>query len=142
MSINQPTEVYLPSPHQRGNLSLEEAIVQRRSTRDFTAESISQSQLSQILWAAQGISDASWRYRTVPSAGATYQLELFVVCGGKGIKGLLDASKALAHIELLSHGAEIEEEIHLLDHYLDHTRRLCESPKEEVGDWERRDLNA
>ena len=55
---------------------------------------------------------------------------------------MYDASKALAHIELLSHGAEIEEEIHLLDHYLDHTRRLCESPKEEVGDWERRDLNA
>ena len=44
-----------------------------------------------------------------------------------------DASKILAHIELLSHGAEIEKEIHLLDHYLDHTRRLCESSKEEVG---------
>lgn len=45
-----------------------------------------------------------------------------------------DASKVLAHIELPSHGAEIEEEIHLLDHYLDHTKRLCESPKEERGD--------
>ncbi len=44
-----------------------------------------------------------------------------------------DASKILAHIELLSHGAEIEKEIHLLDHYLDHTRRLYESSKEEVG---------
>ena len=90
MGISQPPEIYLPSPHQKGNLSLEEAIVQRRSTRDFTSESISQSQLSQILWAAQGISDASWRYRTVPSAGATYPLEVFVVCGGKGIEGLLD----------------------------------------------------
>ena len=45
-----------------------------------------------------------------------------------------DASKVLARIELLSHGAEIEEGIHLLDRYLDNTRRLCESPKEEVGD--------
>ena len=90
MGISQPAEVYLPSPRQIGNLSLEEAIVQRRSLRDFTAEPISQSQLSQILWAAQGISDASWKYRSVPSAGATYPLEVFVVCGGKGIEGLLD----------------------------------------------------
>jgi len=42
-----------------------------------------------------------------------------------------DASKVLAEIELLSHGAEIEEQIHLLDHYLDYTRRLCESNKED-----------
>jgi len=52
---------------------------------------------------------------------------------------MYDASKVLAHIELLSHGAEIEEEIHLLDHYLDHTRRLCESHREEATDLERPD---
>lgn len=46
------------------------------------------------------------------------------------VKSLMnDASKVLAEIELLSHGAEIEEQIHLLDHYLDYTRRLCESNK-------------
>ena len=45
-----------------------------------------------------------------------------------------DASEVLGRIELLSHGAEIEEEIDLLDHYLDHTRRLCESVKEEQAD--------
>ncbi len=48
------------------------------------------------------------------------------------VKSLMnDASKVLAEIELLSHGAEIEEQIHLLDHYLDYTRRLCESNKED-----------
>ncbi len=71
-------------------MSLEEAIARRRSIRDFAPEPISQSQLSRILWAAQGISDAGGRYRTVPSAGATYPLEIFVACGGNGVDGIGD----------------------------------------------------
>ena len=48
-----------------------------------------------------------------------------------------EASKVLARIELLSHGAEIEieEEIHLLDRYLDYTRRLCEGYIKETSDF-------
>ena len=46
---------------------------------------------------------------------------------------MMDASKVLGHIELLVHGAEIEEQMSLLDHYLDYTRRLCESHNEETG---------
>jgi SagB-type dehydrogenase family enzyme len=88
MGVNQPAQIYLPSPSQKGSVSLEEAIAGRRSVRDFTRESISQSQLSQILWAAQGISDTGEKLRTVPSAGATYPLEIFVVCGRKGIDGI------------------------------------------------------
>jgi hypothetical protein len=49
---------------------------------------------------------------------------------------MIDASKVLANIELLSHGAEPEEQIALLDHYLDYTRRLCERDVPEVGDQE------
>ena len=37
---------------------------------------------------------------------------------------MMDASKVLGYIELEAHGAEIEEQISLLDHYLDYTRRL------------------
>ena len=69
-------------------MSLEESIARRRSVRDFTPESISQSQLSQILWATQGITDTSSRLRSVPSAGATYPLEIFVVCGKDCVEGL------------------------------------------------------
>lgn len=47
---------------------------------------------------------------------------------------MIDASKTFALIELLSHGAEIEEEISLLDHYLNYTERLCER---ETGDQKR-----
>ena len=49
---------------------------------------------------------------------------------------MLDASKVLAHIELLVHGAEVEEQMSLLDHYLDYTRRLCEREILEAGDKE------
>ena len=88
--MSQPVPIYLPAPRQEGRISLEEAIAHRRSIRDFTAEPVSQSQLSQILWIAQGTTNRRVSYRTVPSAGATYPLEIFVVCGGNGIEGLAD----------------------------------------------------
>jgi hypothetical protein len=77
--------INLPPPGEQGIVSLEEAIVRRRPVRDFARESISLSQLSQVLWAAQGITDDSFRLRSVPSAGATYPLEIFVVCGHNSI---------------------------------------------------------
>lgn len=77
----QSRVVSLPPPNQKGGTSLEEAIAQRRSIRDFAPEPLSLLQLSQILWAAQGITDAWGKRRSVPSAGATYPLEIFVTCG-------------------------------------------------------------
>jgi len=62
-------------------MSLEEAIANRRSIRRFSAQPISQLQLSQVLWAAQGITNASQKFRATPSAGAAFPLEIFVVCG-------------------------------------------------------------
>jgi len=83
-------QIYLPPPSQKGDISLEEAITRRRSIRDFTPKLISQLQLSQILWAAQGITNTPGKYRTVPSAGATYPLEIFVVCGQSCIEEIDD----------------------------------------------------
>lgn len=94
------SQIHLPPPSQTGSLLLEETIARRRSVRDFSPQSISKSQLSQILWAAQGISNSGGRYRTVPSAGATYPLELFVVCGLNGVEGLADG---IYHYHLDSH---------------------------------------
>ena len=92
-------QVYLPSPRQKGSMSLEEAIARRRSIRSFTRQPVSQSQLSQILWVAQGTSDISWN-RTVPSAGATYPLEVFVVCGTNCIEQI---SEGIYHYNVDSH---------------------------------------
>ena len=98
MSTNQP--IQLPPPSLKAGMPLEEAIARRRSVRDFTPEPISQSQLSQILWAAQGISSSRGRYRTVPSAGATYPLEVFVVCGKNGAEGIADG---IYHYNIANH---------------------------------------
>lgn len=81
-------DIRLPQPSQKGRMSLEEAIALRRSIRGFSAQPISRSQLSQVLWAAQGATDASWGSRAAPSAGATYPLEVYVVCGSNGINGI------------------------------------------------------
>ena len=67
----------LPPPEQKGKMSLEEALVRRRSVREFTREALSERELSQLLWAAQGITHAEG-LRSAPSAGALYPLELYV----------------------------------------------------------------
>jgi SagB-type dehydrogenase family enzyme len=66
----------LPKPRFKGDVSLEEAISKRRSVRRFRDEPVSIEDLSQILWAAQGLTEG--RYRAVPSAGALYPIELIV----------------------------------------------------------------
>lgn len=107
MGTGQPPRIHLPSPSQKGSISLEEAIAQRRSIRDFTAEPISQSQLSQILWATQGITDIPLRLRAVPSAGATYPLEIFVVCGRNGIEQI---SEGIYHYNIFHHSLTLHHE--------------------------------
>ncbi len=67
----------LPLPKKQGKLSLQEAISGRRSVREFTDKQLSLTELSQLLWAMQGISDQDG-LRTVPSAGALYPLEIYV----------------------------------------------------------------
>jgi len=71
----------LPAPEQKGKMSLEEALARRRSVREFTREALTQRELSQLLWAAQGITHPEG-LRTAPSAGALYPLELYVASGG------------------------------------------------------------
>ncbi len=74
-------------------MSLEKAVAVRRSRRDFLPQSLTLEQISQLTWAAQG-RDAHSRYRTTPSAGATYPLELFVVTDD-GLFRYLPAKHAL-----------------------------------------------
>ena len=68
----------LPPPKTKGETSLEETLKQRRSIRSFTPQSLTWEQISQLLWAAQGITDKEG-FRTAPSAGALYPLEIYLV---------------------------------------------------------------
>ncbi len=74
------TIIKLPSPQFKGKVSLEETILKRRSVRSYRREPIELSQLSQILWSAQGITRTGG-FRAAPSAGASYPLEIFVFVG-------------------------------------------------------------
>jgi SagB-type dehydrogenase family enzyme len=70
----------LPEPRYASNTSVEAALAQRRSVRAYSGENLTIEELSQLLWAAQGITEP-WGGRTAPSAGALYPLELYVVVG-------------------------------------------------------------
>lgn len=74
------SKILLPEPSKDGEMSVERAIASRRSVRRFGSTFISLNQLSQLLWAAQGITD-SRGFRAAPSAGALYSLELFILAG-------------------------------------------------------------
>ena len=78
----------LPQPSSDGRLSVEKAIKGRRTIRDFKGRPLSLNHLSQILWAAQGITDPIEMKRAVPSAGALYPLDIYVIVGEKGVKGM------------------------------------------------------
>ena len=70
----------VPSPKTCGNVSVEEALANRRSHRDFQDDAISADHLMQILWVAYGITSPGG-LRTTPSAGALYPLEIYAVIG-------------------------------------------------------------
>jgi len=73
-------EIHLPSVQTIGKLSVEEAISKRRSIREYKDAPLSLKEVSQLLWSAQGIT-ANRGGRTVPSAGALYPLEIYLVAG-------------------------------------------------------------
>ena len=90
MNDSQPELIALPAPCPKGGMSLTEAIDRRRSVRKFSPQPITQSQLSRVLWAIQGTSSTTGRYRTIPSAGATYPLEIYIACGNNSTGGMDD----------------------------------------------------
>jgi len=99
------TSIKLPSPVTHGKLSLEQAISKRRSVRRFKAEPLTLEQISQLLWSAQGITGTGGG-RAVPSAGATYPLEVFIVIGEHGTRGL-DAG--VYHYDAGNHSISLQQ---------------------------------
>ncbi len=79
---DQGQEIKLPEPSKSGGIPVEEAIAGRRSVRDYGSEPLKLSEVSQLLWSAQGMTSPG--KRSAPSAGATYPLELYVVAGNVG----------------------------------------------------------
>lgn len=70
--------VVLPAPEMVGGEWLRATLLGRRSVREFSERGLTLGQVSQLLWAAQGVTNDKG-YRTAPSAGAKFPLELYLV---------------------------------------------------------------
>lgn len=79
--------VRLPKVNKKSELSIEEVLENRRSRRNFSSKPLQTSDISQILWAAYGVTKKIDKgpsflrggLRTAPSAGALYPLEIYIV---------------------------------------------------------------
>ncbi len=72
----KPAEIEVPS------MDLRQAVEQRRSLRVYSEVSLTQAELSYLLWMSQGVKKVSKRpatLRTVPSAGARHAFETYVL---------------------------------------------------------------
>lgn len=75
--------VALPAPRAKSDVSVERALTARRSCREFAARTLDLAQLSQLLWAAYGVTahQDGYELKTTPSAGALYPLAVLAVAG-------------------------------------------------------------
>ena len=91
----------LPSPERSGQVPLETTLAERRSVRLYIKTPLSLREVSQMLWAVQGISYQNNR-RTSPSAGATYPLEIYVV-----IQNVENIDPGIYHYLIDKHAIEL-----------------------------------
>ncbi len=96
-------KISLPKPDYRG-MVLEEAIEKRRSVREYSSRPLELSQVSQILFAAQGLTGGlhGKPVRAAPSAGALYPVEVYVIVNN--VDGL---QKGIYHYSVLEHALEL-----------------------------------
>jgi SagB-type dehydrogenase family enzyme len=85
-------EIPLPEPRKTSNVSVEQALNQRRSVREYSDSTLTLADVSQILWSAYGITQVvapeqlRGGLRTAPSAGGLYPLEIYL--GAWNVEGL------------------------------------------------------
>ncbi|MFB3763670.1 MAG: SagB/ThcOx family dehydrogenase [Methanotrichaceae archaeon] len=72
--------IKLPEPLTNGSVSVEKALQERRSIRSFGKNGLTLNEVSELLWAAQGVTDDQG-HRTAPSAMAKYPLEVYLLAG-------------------------------------------------------------
>lgn len=96
-------EIKLPKPDLRG-LYLEEAIKKRRSIRHYKNEPLQLKEVSQLLFAAQGVTGRAGGQplRSAPSAGALYPFEIYLIVND--VEGL---QKGIYHYSPIEHSIEM-----------------------------------
>jgi len=90
--VSAQTDIKLPAPTLTGTMSVEKAIVGKKSVRRFSGDALEPTQVSQLLWSANGnlpvdaVTGAT--YKVLPSAGGLYSLEVFLVTGPNTVRGI------------------------------------------------------
>jgi len=87
-STGKGVAMILPKPTYDGKVSVEKAIKHRRTIRSYKAKALHLEDFSQILFAAQGITDNGGFKRAAPSGGALYPLDVYAVVGKGCVDGL------------------------------------------------------
>ncbi|MDR3350671.1 MAG: SagB/ThcOx family dehydrogenase [Prevotellaceae bacterium] len=70
-------DIALPKPQTTGGKPLMETLNARRTGRSFSAQELTQKQLSNLLWAANGVNRTDGK-RTAPSAGDSREIDIYV----------------------------------------------------------------
>lgn len=78
-SVFKPKTITLPAPKLNKTASMDEALKNRRSIRDFMSDDIPLQMLSNLLWAANGINRPETSQRTAPSSHNRQEIDLYVV---------------------------------------------------------------
>jgi SagB-type dehydrogenase family enzyme len=75
--VRQDNIIALPKPRTTSKLCVEEALRKRRTVRSYLRQPLNLAEISQLLWAAQGLTDRDGN-RTAPSAGQTHPIEVYL----------------------------------------------------------------
>jgi len=96
--------VALPDPDRSRGNPIWDMLSHRRSVRDYSPTPISMEELSQLLWATQGVTARAGQYalRTAPSAGALYPIETYIV-----VNRVSDLAEGIYHYDVRRHKLEV-----------------------------------
>ena len=97
--------IHLTEELAYNGLTVEKAIANRRSQRDFRGETISLAEFSHLLYYSSGVTDKRQGLRAAPSAGATYPIEVYAMVNN--VEGL---TKGIYHYLIASHELELVRE--------------------------------
>jgi len=89
----------LPTPEMTGGKPLMDALKERKSMREFSAEELPLQVISDMLWAANGINRPSIAHKTAPSAMNMQEIDIYVAT--KDALYLYDAlnNKLVPHLD-------------------------------------------
>lgn len=74
----QASDLTLPPPKLSAKATLNDALSQRKTTREFKPDPLSLQELSNLLWAGFGINRPTTGQRTAPSAMNSQEVDLYV----------------------------------------------------------------